>query len=114
MRAYLGHKNIQHTAPYTELSPDRLKDFWVNRTVAIRRALKCWSMVSDSGDEDAGTPFRGKHLRRKAMHELMMVLVATLLGLFLAHEIWSIGSLILSWLTGDPDRIDTMDDLGHW
>jgi type 1 fimbriae regulatory protein FimB/type 1 fimbriae regulatory protein FimE len=24
----LGHKNIQHTVRYTELSPDRLKDFW--------------------------------------------------------------------------------------
>ena len=48
------------------------------------------------------------------MHELMMALVATLLGLFLAHEIWSIGSLIVAWLTGDPDRIDTMDELGRW
>ena len=26
--AYLGHKNIQHTVRYTELSPDRFKDFW--------------------------------------------------------------------------------------
>ena len=25
---YLGHKNIQHTVRYTELSPDRFKDFW--------------------------------------------------------------------------------------
>jgi len=24
----LGHKNIQHTVRYTELSPDRFKDFW--------------------------------------------------------------------------------------
>jgi site-specific recombinase XerD len=28
LRAYLGHKNIQHTVRYTELSPDRFKDFW--------------------------------------------------------------------------------------
>jgi type 1 fimbriae regulatory protein FimB/type 1 fimbriae regulatory protein FimE len=26
--AYLGHKNIQHTVRYTELSPARFKDFW--------------------------------------------------------------------------------------
>jgi integrase len=25
---YLGHKNIQHTVRYTELSPGRFKDFW--------------------------------------------------------------------------------------
>jgi integrase len=25
---YLGHKNIQHTVRYTELSPVRFKDFW--------------------------------------------------------------------------------------
>lgn len=25
---YLGHKNIQHTVRYTELSRDRFKDFW--------------------------------------------------------------------------------------
>jgi site-specific recombinase XerC len=23
-----GHKNIHHTAQYTELAPDRFKDFW--------------------------------------------------------------------------------------
>jgi type 1 fimbriae regulatory protein FimB/type 1 fimbriae regulatory protein FimE len=28
LQAYLGHKNIQHTFRYTELSPDRFKDFW--------------------------------------------------------------------------------------
>ena len=25
---YLGHKNIQHTVRYTELTPDRFKNFW--------------------------------------------------------------------------------------
>ena len=25
---YLGHKNIEHTVRYTQLSPDRFKDFW--------------------------------------------------------------------------------------
>jgi site-specific recombinase XerD len=28
LQAYLGHKNIQHTVGYTELSPTRFKDFW--------------------------------------------------------------------------------------
>lgn len=28
VQAYLGHRNIQHTVRYTELSPDRFKDFW--------------------------------------------------------------------------------------
>ena len=28
LQAYLGHKNIQHTVRYTELSPGRFKDFW--------------------------------------------------------------------------------------
>jgi hypothetical protein len=27
-QAYLGHRNIQHTVCYTELSPTRFKDFW--------------------------------------------------------------------------------------
>jgi site-specific recombinase XerD len=25
---YLGHKNIQHTVRYTEISPIRFKEFW--------------------------------------------------------------------------------------
>lgn len=25
---YLGHRNIQHTVRYTEMAPDRFKDFW--------------------------------------------------------------------------------------
>ena len=28
LQYYLGHKNIQHTVRYTELSPDRFRDFW--------------------------------------------------------------------------------------
>jgi len=28
LEAYLGHKNIQHSVGYTELSPTRFKDFW--------------------------------------------------------------------------------------
>ena len=28
LQAYLGHRNIQHTVRYTELSPNRFKDFW--------------------------------------------------------------------------------------
>jgi site-specific recombinase XerD len=28
LQAWLGHKNIQHTVRYTELAPDRFKNFW--------------------------------------------------------------------------------------
>jgi len=28
LQAYLGHKNIQHTVRYTEMSATRFKDFW--------------------------------------------------------------------------------------
>lgn len=28
IQAYLGHKTIQHTVRYTELAPNRFKDFW--------------------------------------------------------------------------------------
>ena len=28
LQHYLGHKNIQHTVRYTDMAPDRLKDFW--------------------------------------------------------------------------------------
>ena len=28
LQAYLGHKNIQHTVRYTELTPTRFRDFW--------------------------------------------------------------------------------------
>ena len=28
LQAYLGHRNIQHTVRYTELSPTRFRDFW--------------------------------------------------------------------------------------
>jgi type 1 fimbriae regulatory protein FimB/type 1 fimbriae regulatory protein FimE len=28
LQAYLGHRNIQHTVRYTELTPTRFKDFW--------------------------------------------------------------------------------------
>ena len=30
IQAYLGHKNIQHTVRYTELSPGRFKEFWTD------------------------------------------------------------------------------------
>jgi type 1 fimbriae regulatory protein FimE len=28
LQHYLGHKSIQHTVRYTELTPDRVKGFW--------------------------------------------------------------------------------------
>ena len=35
LQAYLGHRNIQHTVRYTELSPTRFKVFW--RLLSTRR-----------------------------------------------------------------------------
>ena len=31
LQAWLGHRNIQHTVRYTELAPDRFRDFWRRR-----------------------------------------------------------------------------------
>ena len=28
LQHYLGHKNIQHTVRYTDMAPDRFKEFW--------------------------------------------------------------------------------------
>jgi site-specific recombinase XerD len=28
LQAYLGHRNVQHTVRYTELSPTRFKNLW--------------------------------------------------------------------------------------
>jgi hypothetical protein len=28
LQAYLGHRNIQHTVRYTQLSPTRFKNLW--------------------------------------------------------------------------------------
>jgi type 1 fimbriae regulatory protein FimB/type 1 fimbriae regulatory protein FimE len=28
IQQYLGHRNITHTVRYTELSPERFKNFW--------------------------------------------------------------------------------------
>jgi type 1 fimbriae regulatory protein FimB/type 1 fimbriae regulatory protein FimE len=35
LQAWLGHKNIQHTVRYTELSPDRFRDFWKDQDAAL-------------------------------------------------------------------------------
>jgi len=37
LQAYLGHRNIQHTVRYTELSPTRFKDFWGTETTRRKR-----------------------------------------------------------------------------
>src|SRR5262245_28969493 len=31
LQHYLGHRNIQHTVRYTDMAPDRFKDFWRGR-----------------------------------------------------------------------------------
>ena len=31
LQHYLGHKNIQHTVQYTDMAPNRFKNFWRDR-----------------------------------------------------------------------------------
>ena len=35
LQPYLGHKNLQHTVRYTEMAPDRFKDFWKRLTLGL-------------------------------------------------------------------------------
>ena len=35
LQHYLGHKNIQHTVRYTEMAPDRFKDFLEGLTLDL-------------------------------------------------------------------------------
>ena len=56
LQAYLGHKNIQHTVRYTELAPDRFKNFWIRLSVAT---------VNDAGNR-AGFSYRYQILPKSA------------------------------------------------
>jgi site-specific recombinase XerD len=49
LQHYLGHKNIQHTVRYTELSPDGFRNFW--REISVSQ----FALV-----------FAGPHVRRRA------------------------------------------------
>jgi hypothetical protein len=40
LQRYLGHKNIQHTVRYTELSPDRFKSFWEDLVTEVAAAMR--------------------------------------------------------------------------
>ncbi len=40
MQHYLGHKNIHHTVRYTELSPDRFREFWATERRPCRRDVQ--------------------------------------------------------------------------
>ena len=33
LQAWLGHRNIQHTVRYTELAPDRFRNFWFRNSI---------------------------------------------------------------------------------
>jgi hypothetical protein len=37
LRQYLGHRNIQHTTRYTDLAPNRFKDFWRDQKQSASR-----------------------------------------------------------------------------
>jgi site-specific recombinase XerD len=48
LQAYLGHKNIQHTVRYTELSPTRFKDFWRGEANCVPEPLQTENDVKSS------------------------------------------------------------------
>jgi site-specific recombinase XerD len=53
LQAYLGHKNIQHTVRYTELSPTRFKDFWREWNAQCEAAVSYgsrWITMSGGGE----------------------------------------------------------------
>jgi integrase len=43
LQAYLGHRNIQHTVRYIELSPTRFKDFCVGDRLAMPRFTRSFA-----------------------------------------------------------------------
>ena len=42
LQHYMGHKNIMHTVRYTEMAPDRFKNFWkgLNQTDRRKRRVR--------------------------------------------------------------------------
>jgi hypothetical protein len=42
----MGHKNIQHTVRYTELAPDRFKEFWRDLLPALSDLAYCLRRVA--------------------------------------------------------------------
>ena len=49
---YLGHKNIAHTVRYTELSPDRFREFW-NEYCQGQSGLSFWGGLRSGGSVNA-------------------------------------------------------------
>jgi site-specific recombinase XerD len=43
LQLYLGHRNIQHTVRYTELSPTRFKDFCVGDRLGMPRFTRSFA-----------------------------------------------------------------------
>ena len=62
LQHYLGHKNIQHTVRYTELSPDRFKDFW--RTEPERPLHDPFVRLAGAGKLGTTSASPLNHLRR--------------------------------------------------
>ena len=58
LQHYLGHKNIQHTVRYTEMAPDRFKEFWTN-WMAGAGSIAPARKILPSEEDDA--PYRRDH-----------------------------------------------------
>jgi hypothetical protein len=49
IQQYLGHRNIQNTTRYTDLAPDRFKDFWRDWSERLPGALGLMPQAAEGG-----------------------------------------------------------------
>jgi hypothetical protein len=62
LQHYMGHKNIMHTVRYTEMAPDRFKNFWKD-WLGVRDAGQwryCCTLYTTSCSRTWPTTFRPK------------------------------------------------------
>ena len=70
IQAYLGHKSIQHTVRYTELSPTRFKNLFRDSATQKSRA-KGGPFFNNKGDPTPMTPIEGggkEAVRQTSVH----------------------------------------------
>ena len=66
IQAYLGHKSIQHTVRYTELSPTRFKN--LSGTQLLRNLAQKAFFSNNKGDPTPMTPIEGGARKRCVKH----------------------------------------------
>jgi hypothetical protein len=60
LQDWLGHRSIQHTVRYTELSPTRFKDFWRDQGAIIVQHIRQSTVVVSAIQKMRG---RSEHKR---------------------------------------------------